>query len=105
MPRFHIVGCGKGADTMANRYYQRTGEILKQEGQDRWSIYNPERRGWEETERAKEAYETAFQDPFHQISGEQALKATAERQQRYNQWKEQYKRDNPEKFRRYFPTD
>lgn len=90
---------------MANRYYKRGTEILKDEGNGVWAIYNPELRVWEETERAKETYATAFQDPFHKISGEQALKATAEEQQRYDQWKERYKRDNPEKFRRYFPND
>ena len=105
MPRFHIVGCGKGAGTMANRYYRRSGEILRDDGQETWSIYSPKLRGWERTKRANEAYATAFQDPFHKISGEQALRATAERQQHYDQWREKYKRDNPEGYRRDYPND
>ena len=36
---------------------------------------------------------------------ELALKSIAEIQQRYDQWKEQLKRDNPEGYRRCFPND
>lgn len=90
---------------MANRYYKRGNEYLRDEGNGVWSLYNPDLRDWERTERAKENYKTAFQDPFHKISGEQALRSIAERQQRYDQWKEQLKRDNPEGYRRCFPID
>lgn len=62
---------------MANRYYRRSGEILRDDGQEIWSIYNPKLRGWERTKRANEAYATAFQDPFHRISGEENRRATA----------------------------
>lgn len=90
---------------MANRYYERDGSILRDEGNGVWSIYNPELRDWEQTERAKQAYATAFQDPFHKISGEQALKATAERQQRYDQWEERYKREHPDKWNEFHPDN
>jgi len=90
---------------MANRYYKRGNEYLRDDGRETWSLYNPDLRGWERTERANDAYETAFQDPFHKISGEQVLKSIAERQQRYDQWKEQLKRDGPEGYRRCFPND
>jgi len=80
---------------MANHYYRRTGEILRDDGQELWSIYNPKLRAWERTERANDAYATAFQDPFHKISEEQARKSIAERQQHYDQWKEQLKREDP----------
>lgn len=90
---------------MANHFYRRTGEILRDDGQELWSIYNPKLRGWERTECANDAYATAFQDPYYKISEELALKSIAEIQQRYDQWKEQLKRDNPEGYRRCFPND
>ncbi|OFO48705.1 hypothetical protein [Corynebacterium sp. HMSC073D01] len=90
---------------MANRYYRQTGEVLRDQGNGNWSIYNPDLRDWEQTERARIAYETAYQDPYYKISEELALKSIAEIQQRYDQWKEQLKRDNPEGYRRCFPND
>lgn len=90
---------------MANRYYERDGSILKQDGQGIWSIYNPKLRGWEETERAKHAYETAYQDPFYEISEELALTSIAEEQQRRDEWEERYKREHPDKWNKYHPDN
>ena len=90
---------------MANRYYRRSGEILRDDGQEIWSIYNPKLRGWERTKRANEAYGTAFQGPFHRISGEEALKSIAERQQRRDKWEERYKREHPDEWNKYHPDN
>lgn len=86
---------------MANPYYRRSGEILRDDGQETWSIYSPKLRGWERTKRANEAYATAFQDR----STKSAENKPSERPQHYDQWREKYKRDNPEGYRRDYPND
>ena len=66
------------------RYWDHSGSIYKDDGQEDWCVYNPSLRDWERTPRAKEAYDKAGQDSFDPITEQQALAEIAEQQERYN---------------------
>lgn len=68
------------------RYWDHSGSIYKDDGQEDWCVYNPSLRDWERTPRAKEAYDKAGQDSFDPITEQQALAEIAEQQELHEEW-------------------
>ena len=68
------------------RYWDHSGSIYKDDGQEDWCVYNPSLRDWERTPRAKEAYDKAGQDSFDPITEQQALAEIAEQQKLHEEW-------------------
>ena len=68
------------------RYWDHSGSIYKDDGQEDWCVYNPSLRDWERTPRAKEAYDKAGQDSFDPITEQQALAEIAEKQKLHEEW-------------------
>lgn len=67
------------------RYWDHSGSIYKDDGQEDWCVYNPSLRDWERTPRAKEAYDKAGQDSFDPITEQQALAEIAEQQEQHDE--------------------
>ncbi|MDK8793432.1 hypothetical protein QP995_07320 [Corynebacterium sp. MSK032] len=67
------------------RYWDHSGSIYKDDGQEDWCVYNPSLRDWERTPRAKEAYDQAGQDSFDPITEQQALAEIAEQQEQHDE--------------------
>lgn len=68
------------------RYWDHSGSIYKDDGQEDWCVYNPSLRDWERTPRAKEAYDKAGQDSSDPITEQQALAEIAEKQKLHEEW-------------------
>lgn len=67
------------------RYWDHSGSIYKDDGQEDWCVYNLSLRDWERTPRAKEAYDKAEQDSFDPITEQQALADIAEQQEQHDE--------------------
>ena len=67
------------------RYWDHSGSIYKDDGQEDWCVYNPSLRDWERTPRAKEAYDKAGQDWCDPITEQQALAEIAEQQEQHDE--------------------